>query len=121
MVYLPVKTLNTKDATLALAGSAREYTKGKGFWRISFVTFVSFVFKKVEMLVIIFLITLLMRGDEAIGIGQKRAETGLGAEVDDLAVIFCLWKKFGVGAEDAPAQRDKGGMFCLFGFGWYGV
>ncbi len=55
-----------------------------------------------------FSVTLFVRSHEAVGIGEIRAEAGVGAQVDGAAAVFGLWKKFRVGAEDASADRHEG-------------
>lgn len=61
-----------------------------------------------------------MRGDKTIGVGQKRAEAGVGAKVNGAPAIFSLRKKFGVGMEDPSAQCDEGGADGLFSFCGFG-
>lgn len=63
-----------------------------------------------------------MRGEETIGVGQKGIETGVGAEVNDLAAILGLRKKFRIGAEDTSAQRGEGGALDFtLGFGDFSI
>ncbi len=71
----------------------------------------------VRKILFFFSVTLLVRGDKALGIGQERAKAGIGTKINTAAAVFGLGKIIGVCAEDASANGDEGVALFLFGGG----
>lgn len=54
-----------------------------------------------------------MGGVKAIGVCQEGIQADSGAQVNGASAILDLWKKFGVGVEGAPTERDESGAIGI--------